>query len=654
MFEKGAKLTQKEPGAKKRQARSERPRPPLREEIAGLDASLLTFLELQCRLRGLIAREADLAWLAREWKEQAIKAGCRAQPLNQLYELLASASFATHAAPDKEHEKWRKHLHSKYALESLIDLDRRIQSDLAKRAKLLGKLCGHGHISVEDEKFLREHWQNAVARRAGDNTVAGQVFIFLQGLGANCSAASEKIASEPYALYSSRRALDFCMRAPLDSLACSAWLYLAAATGQPLELNPAAQNEAIEDLLHILGQLGARRERSGDAVLLQAAPPLGRPDIVAQAGGCPFNLYLLICHYLGAGSRVKIIGDSALQLLDISFLRKILPSLGARLVHMIPKSSGLPCRIECSGMLPPAFHADSGIPADFILALLLCAPFYERQFAVDLSAIADRERIFAALLPIFEQAGVSCNLVSSTLNFAPGQLLLPQKPLVPMDLGLAGFLLAMAQACGGDIQLAGELPAPGVAAFAPESLQRAGVKWSRLQNGLQSLSGKALHSFNAGKLDLRGNEKAAPVPALFCCLAAIAALTGGSASLPENIVAMANENGFFDAAGLGVDVDGRVEKSGAKDLPVWNAPDANWAMALGLAALVNCRRPKIQLSNPAITRKAWIPFWQFLNLFTRPLRQAPEDSREAVKKSRRIRTGAIAIPPQIREEDWER
>ena len=69
-------------------------------------------------------------------------------------------------------------------------------------------------------------------------------------------------------------------------------------------------------------------------------------DRVVHVGDDAFNLWLVIAFCLGMPSRLKITGGEALRFIDLSGLRRFLPSLGARMTNVIPAQDGLPIRLE--------------------------------------------------------------------------------------------------------------------------------------------------------------------------------------------------------------------------------------------------------------------------------------------------------------------
>lgn len=536
---------------------------------------------------------------------------------------------------------------------SLAELDQEILRLLARRANLLNKIREKGRVPLEDEKYLREAWQDAVARVSRDPELSGRFFSLMQQLTFLPRPAGKSEESLPgsqrrqaFNLAPPNKPVQANLTAPLSGQQCAAWLYLAAASGQRLRLAPCLQNDPLVDFVQGLAQMGAAITREEDAVNVREGVPLATPDKVIHAGSSPFNLYLFIAHYLGRYSRVKIVGDACLQLSDFSALMQLLPNLGARFVCLVPKSNGLPARLESSGILPAGIRPDAQIPAQFIEALLLAAPFYESPFAVDLSDQPERESILAHILPLLKDSGASFALQESTVSIAPSLLTIPSRPAISMEPELAAFLLALAPALGGDVMLKGTL------ADWPENAKfwllcvRNGFR--SLADGIEAKYQTAASKFIVGDFTPERPWQAACISALIAC----AALNGGKAELPPALGALPEVVDFLRMAGLAVSGEGQIKVEERQEGLVWNAPSPAWALALAVAACRRKGKAGWQLGNPGIITELWPHFWAFYNSLPAPRIHKKEEAKPAEKPRRRIITDVVAVPPEIREEDW--
>lgn len=537
---------------------------------------------------------------------------------------------------------------------TVAEIDQDILRLLVRRANLLDKMRDKGKLPVADEKYLREAWQNDVARVSRDPELSGRFFALMQQISflPKPSAADKQDIPgsqrrQAFNLAPPQSPVHLAMTAPLSFRETCAWLYLAAAAGQPLRLSPCLQNDPLVDFVQAIAQAGAAVTREEEAIVVRTASPLAAPDKVIHAGSSEFGLYLLIAHYLGRYSRVKLTGDSSLQLGDFSALRQFLPQLGARLVNIVPKSDGLPARLESSGVLPAGVEPGAEISPLFISALLLAAPFYEAPFAVSLGRQKERASILAHVVPILEASGMVFSVTGETVSIEPSAPVIPEKPVVAMDAELAAFLLGLAPALGGEVRLAGKW------ADWPEN----GRFWGLcLKNGLRVESGgleakfaAPIQSFAAQDFRPFSEWQSAFVAAML----ARVALAGKEAMLPQALGEDENVADFFRAAGLEVDPGNRIVRGSAKAGLAWNAPSAAWAIALALAACGRTGKQGWPLGNPGIVMDLWPLFWSYYNSLPDPRpKKAPEQKPEPEKPRRRIMTNAVAVPPGIREEDW--
>ena len=371
--------------------------------------------------------------------------------------------------------------------EVVSDLDHDILRLLLRRHNLLTRMRGDKpRLEPAEEKFLRESWEAAAARVSRDPRLTGHFFSLMQEVvfqprpvapDAQENGADQR--PEPprtaFNLAPPARPVKLDCTAPLACRVTRAWLFLAATSGRPLCLAPCLMNDPIVDCVQMLTQAGAALTRTDDGVLAREAAPLGTPDKVLHAGDSAWNFFLLLGHYLGRPSRVKITGGSGLKLADFTTLRHVLPALGARMVHAVPKSTGLPVRLECSGLLPDAFTLPADVPVELAEALLLAAPGYERPLLVDLSAHPDQATALARVLPVLRAAGAAVQADGGRVRVTPGPLNFPESPELPLEPELAVFLLALPLALGGSARLTGLWPRWPAAVAGWDLLQALGL-----------------------------------------------------------------------------------------------------------------------------------------------------------------------------------
>ncbi|WP_300125024.1 3-phosphoshikimate 1-carboxyvinyltransferase [Desulfovibrio sp.] len=568
----------------------------------------------------------------------------------------------------------------------MTEIDRDILRLLLKRHNLIERMRGsRPRLDASEEKYLREAWQKAVARVSRDADLSGRFFALMQDAtflprpaspdagaeGADVTPAGPE-RRDAFNLAPPRKPVELSLAAPLDCRETRAWLFLAAASGRPVRLVPCLMNDPLVDLLKALNQLGAAATRERDAVVTRAAEPLARPDKVVYVGDDLWNLFLLLAFYVAKPSRVKFLGETGLKLADLSSTRRFLPLLGARFINVIPRSSGLPARLECSGIVPGLVELPRDVPGELGAALLLAASFFEREFTLALGDHPQREDVLALALPVLRGAGIAVTEQGGRVSVQPGAPKIPAEPRLPMDAGLASYLLALTMPLGGTVRLAGAWSEAPEALAARETLLSMGLplKDSGGEGGSISVTLDAPRE--AARLSTVPTEALARLSAglapLPLALAACAALSGVEADAPAEALealrcppALAAD--FFAAAGLELE-DGslrpspELERDGGKgfNAPAWNAPSPSWALALALAA---CARPErchgFRLGNPGVLTSLYPGFWALYNGLPRPAaRQRDEAEAEAPRREhRRIRTATMAVlPPEPEADEW--
>lgn len=544
------------------------------------------------------------------------------------------------------------------------DIDRDILKLLLRRRNLLKRMCNSkGFLEPAEEKSLRESWEAAVSRVSRDARLSGRFFSLMQEVEFLPRPNAEQDEQDTpergadrrtaFNLAPPARPVRLSMPAPLACRATRAWLMLAAATGQGLRLAPCLMNDPIVDCVKMLNQLGAGLNREEDGVTAHETTPAGAPDKVLYAGDSAWNFFLLLGHYLGRPSRAKINGESALKLADFSATRRFLPALGARLVHVVPKSNGLPARLECSGILPDAAALPADVPAELAEGILLAAPLYERPFTLDLTAHPLQKLILARTLPILRAAGADIVVESARVRVAPSPLRLPPRPELPLEPELAVFLLALPLALGGEARLAGVWPQWPGATAGWDLLQALGLDVRQAGGEIRATAATPLKNFSAQALPERAlSDFPADWTPLPVALAACAALRGGKAVLPPLPSAADKDEiaSFLHAVGLECDAEGRLCKIAQENLAsAWNAPTPAWALGLALAA---CAKPHLKLGNPGIMTGLYPAFWSLYNGLPEPSpRQTAVEEPAAAPARRRILTTSVAVPPEIRDED---
>lgn len=537
---------------------------------------------------------------------------------------------------------------------AVSEVDQEILRLLVRRHNLLDKMRKNGRLEPFDEKYLREAWQNDVARVSHDAELSGRFFALMQKVSflpkpaENDEAEARKRAA--FNLAPPALPVKINMAAPLSGFFTRSFIYMAACAGQKTRLANCLQNDPVVDCIRGLAQMGGAISREDDAIICRGGAPLQAPDKVIHTGASDFNFYLFAAHYAGRPGRVKFTGSKEMQLADFSALRNIMPQLGCRMVHIVPKSNGLPARLECSGILPPQISISEEFPYLFAVALILAAPFYAQPFALNLARHPRKATILALAMPVLKKCGAVFSLQGDTISISPSALSIPGEPKAPVEAELAAFLQALPAALGGEASLEG---------FWPDTPEANAIWQICAQIGCERENNLLLANFKQPLQDFKPNlSKSAALPAWGCaflaCLAACAILRGGQAELPENLLDNADMADFFSIAGIGIAENGKLFKAEKRAGLAWNAPGAAWAMALAVAACVRGEKSGWPLGNPGIVTDLWPQFWSLYNSLPNPQAKKKEEeaAQPAPKPRRRIHTSAVAVLPEIKEEDW--
>lgn len=562
--------------------------------------------------------------------------------------------------------------------ETVCEIDRDIMGLLLRRHNILTRMRGDkSRLDSAEEKMLRESWEAAVARVSRDARLSGHFFSLMQEIeflprpmgerlvertegsenGGGRDGDAPAVQEGPdkriaFNLAPPAKPVRLRMQAPLACRATRAWLMLAAATGQPLRLTPCLMNDPIVDCVKMLIQVGASLTREDDGVTARPAVALAAPDKVFYVGDSAWNFYLLLGHYLGRPSRAKIMGESSLKLADLSSVRHFLPIMGARLVHVVPKSDGLPARLECSGIIPDSVVMPVDTPAELAEGILLAAPGYEHSLAMDLTNHPAQKTILGRTLPILRAAGAEVSVEGGVVHVHPTTLEIPAQPELPMEPELGLFLLALPLALGGETNLSGQWPQWPNAEAGWKLLHSLGLDLQQ-HNGKDGSEVKAtcadpIKSFNLAALPANLPADWAP---LAVALAACAALRGERPTLPELPQGTDSHEveSFLNALGLEQNTEGRLcknEQSGIR--PGWNAPSPVWAMAFALAA---CAKQHQKLGNPGVMTGLYPAFWALYNSLPEPQPRRAVEAAPAAPARRRIITTSVAVPPEMKEDE---
>lgn len=541
------------------------------------------------------------------------------------------------------------------------ELDKELIRLIARRARLLAKLPARqaGSGNADNERDLRLAWEKNASRVSRDPRLIRQIFALLREVEVLPADADLPAA---FNLAPVRKALDVDLPAPASDRRIRAAMLLAAASGSAAELTGAPLNNPVIECVKLLNQIGGSLRWEEDGRILcragspvagvrsgKAAAPL---DKVIHVGEDLFNLYLLLFLMTTRPARLKVIGEGAPTLADLTPLRRFLPKLGARLTAVIPGREGLPVRLETSALLPAEVDAPADLPADALLALCLSAAAHDAPVTIRSADHPQGDVVFREAASILTEAGIAVDAQAGGLCVTPGCAVFAPAPAPGLDVLTSAALLAMPAFAGGSVRLsgarrAGESPAERAAARAAlDLLAQAGVRVDEENGAL--IARPAENAENACPRLRDVPEDLFPIG---FALALIGASGRGSLPALPPGCDMALVDDFLLQIGLVRSVPperGERREAAAQEPELgiapapegaapapWTAPDAGWALALALAAFLH---PNIKLTNPGIVTARTPDFWNIYNALPAPVIRpktpapAPEPQRPARRR----------------------
>lgn len=506
-------------------------------------------------------------------------------------------------------------------LDAVMDLDRDILKLLARRSNLLERLRGRrDRMDSGDEKTLRAAWEKAAGRMSRDARLTHQMFALLQEVEFLPRPVEGEERRPAFNLAPVQKPVDLRMTAPLACRRSRLYLTLAAVAGCACRISPSLLNDPAVECVKMLNQCGTSVAWDEDGTLrAREGGGLTLADKVIFVGDDALNFHLLLGQYVGRPSRAKFTGESTLKLADFSALRRFLPHLGARLTNVVPKSDGLPVRLECSGILPDRVDVPADLPVDAVTGLLLGAPFWERPVAFDLSAHPGLQEILAEAVAVLRDCGADISVNDALIRVTPGALRVPTEPELGMELTLAAVLLALPGAADGEVRLAGRWPTCAVAQQLQTLLEQTGVRTEYAAGEIRAerVGQPATVPLDAAALP----ERFAPLALACAVLPALRQREGRMPLLPPATDSTEVES-FLRHVGLEADDTGRLCPSADGDPEhargvqnAWAAPSPSWAMALALTAYA---RPGLKLANPGVMTTLYPGFWALYNALPCP------------------------------------
>ncbi len=540
--------------------------------------------------------------------------------------------------------------------ETVCDFDKDILKLLVRRHNLLEKMKNSkGRLSPQDERFIRESWENQVGKVSSDPNLSSRFFTLLQDVTFfEAPTGRESSKHTSFGLAPSQSPVSIEMFAPCDQEQTALWCYTAACSGHETHLTHIVMNDPVFDCVRMLNQFESSlyREDGKDTISSAQSAPATAPDKVIHVGDSFLNFYLAVAHYIGRPSHAKFTGGSELKLADFSFLRHFLPQVNARATSLIPQSTGVPMRMESAGLMPETIALTEDLPCDFVLALCIAAPFYQNPVAIDFAQYPSKlaDSVLSRALPVLKKAGCEYEKSDSVLHFKGKPEKLPKTPLLDIDTGIAAILAMHCAVNGGSAELKGHWPETAASAAVENLFSQLGLSFAK---GDDKITLSAGEGYTLTKDTLAVPAGLAPeLIALPCALACVQALKYGSATIPANCPSdntfRETLSSFAAACGLLLNDDVLEQRHDDEEehgTPEWCAPTPQWACALALAALARPHvRRGFKLNNPGILTALYPEFWTWYNQLPAPIvgQKEKENTVAAdaapVRERRRIRT----------------
>ncbi|MGE4299206.1 MAG: hypothetical protein AB7E47_14405 [Desulfovibrionaceae bacterium] len=518
--------------------------------------------------------------------------------------------------------------------QEISELDEAIFQLLARRGALTKKIksarrgSGPGRSESETERLLWRTWEQGAAQYGPDAKLWRQLFTVVQSLA--FKPREDGRGAIGFVLAPRRAPVDIAIPGPGSLRQTRLWASLATQADQPFSLPGVLVNDHLMECITAFDQVGAKLYRDETGLRSREGGALDFNDKVVFAGDDPLNLFMLLFLALTEPCRVKFTGGSSLKLLHLRPLEGLMTQLGARLTSVIPRTSGLPARLEASGVLPDEVLVPAGTPADAVLALAAAAPSYPLGLALRFAEPAMADAV-AEILPLFAQCGVDAVLADGTLRIAHAIPQLPRKAMVQIDPFLGAAMLALPRFTQPPTGKAGEPNRVRLKGQWPATAPEAKVALKLLQLARLNVSIDADGITAEADPEARGIQypvalDTSAVPSYFPLSLALATALFETAPAKAAVVLSAPElpaetEEFLTRFGLASEpVEGGIRvtaatEAGERSHSPWMSPAARWTVAYALAAMC---KPGQSLANPGGITEIMPGFWGFYNSLPNP------------------------------------
>ncbi|MFW6324005.1 MAG: hypothetical protein ACOC0U_02980 [Desulfovibrionales bacterium] len=504
-----------------------------------------------------------------------------------------------------EKRQKKPHERAKSLSQELNDLDRKLTELLVRRSELMARSAERRVsknaklVDPREEKALWKIWKEVRDARELDPRIWEQIFNLTNAL--SYSRAEKSRSMKDYTLFPRRTPFSLATAGPPSSFCARLHLCLAAVGERSLHLKGAVLNDPTIELIKLLNQAGASIEWNAEGdinVSRDRALHFNRKSIFC--GQNPLNFFFalsLAVHGLGT---CRLTGGTRLKTLDLHPLRETLSTMGARVVHLDPHSSGLPVRIESTGRVPEEFEFKAITPPEFVQAFIVVSAALGKRISVSWPDEMTCRALPGSVAQILADTTYA-QIQPSGIEFPEKGLTLPEHPHIPLDPVLSAYLMALPLGAEGNVLLTGRWPARADA--------------EEIQFILQQVLELEIHKEEV-RTGRKGDYPATVSSRKFSPLGFAALLLTSAQEYrwgltDEDDIEFADD--FLRSAGFEYEwsqsalvITGRT----VLEPPTVSAPTSEWGMAMALVAF---RLQGLVLRNPGIVASLWPGFWKIYN-----------------------------------------
>lgn len=527
----------------------------------------------------------------------------------------------------------------------ICDLDRGIIKLIAKRAKVIDRMIQYKSLDAAAEKAIRTSWEQNTNKYCPDPKIARELFLLVQSV----KAVDETDYDHAYNLAPLAKPVQVNLQAPASSRLARFYMMIAAASGQKTCMKHAALTDSLIAAIKSLNVLGGDLWFENDGTVFnRESKGLQRgSDKMIHVGSDEQSLWLCLALCLGLPYHLKITGENQLCKLDFAPVAKFLAQFNARLVQVIPAGTGLPIRIEASGMVSDTIQIPADLPMDLVFALILASPFWESAVRFDMTEFyadlhKDDEKLdtwntgLEDIMDCISLCRLPVTMDKNSITAAkPQQVKVPAEITLASDAEICTSFFLLPALTSGSVSLKGHWTKKGQQKHLTQLMDFAGLEFS-IDGDTATAKGNS------------GNAKFAIIPPCNDATAALltlwAKINGQTVSLSDKAKANPITESFLAHLGFTPDLE-----RGEDLYAPFMAPSAEWAVAYALGAYLH---PRVKLVNPNILNDYYPFFWRMYNTLPNPSIDKAERKDDTPKHRRIIAQGVYAdLPEPISSDD---